>query len=197
VGALSSLWSTLSLAARRRVVLLRATRLEQGAATLPAPGHDSSYAVLLVCHGNICRSPLAEAVLRERLARTGLGGAVRVESAGTSSANVGRGPDPRARYVAARHGRSIASFRARAFEPADLDRFDLVLAMDEGNRDAILAAAATDERRRKVRLFAERAVADPVDGRLRDFERAYAEIERRCDTLVAELAAAARAPARA
>lgn len=101
------------------------------------------YRVCFVCTGNICRSPMAEWVLRARLADAGLSGAVIVDSAGTGDWHVGDGADPRTVQVLARHGYPSRHV-ARQFEAADLGRRDLVVAMDSGHL-------------RTLRLWAERA----------------------------------------
>ena len=105
---------------------------------LPAPqGFDAALAaaadlrVLMVCTGNICRSPTAEGVLRERLARAGLAGRVAVDSAGTQGYHTGEAPDPRAVKAAAARGYDLRSLKARPVLPADFMRFDFLLAMDE------------------------------------------------------------------
>ena len=87
--------------------------------------------VLMVCTGNICRSPTAEAVLRDRLVRAGLAGRVAVASAGTQGYHTGEGPDPRAVKAAAARGYDLRGLRARPMLPADFTQFHLLLAMDE------------------------------------------------------------------
>jgi len=87
--------------------------------------------VLLVCLGNICRSPTAEAVLRARLAAAGCD--VGVDSAGTGGWHVGAPPDPRALAAAAARGYAMDDLRARRITRADFARFDLILAMDRAN----------------------------------------------------------------
>ena len=79
--------------------------------------------VLMVCLGNICRSPMAEGVLRARLAEAGLAGGVRVDSAATGRSHIGHAPDERAIACARKHGIDIAAQRARALEIADFDDF--------------------------------------------------------------------------
>ena len=86
--------------------------------------------VLMVCLGNICRSPMAEGVLLARLAEAGLAGQVRVDSAATGRSHVGHAPDERAIACAAKHGIDIAAQRARALEIADFDEFDFILCAD-------------------------------------------------------------------
>ncbi len=87
--------------------------------------------ILLVCLGNICRSPIAEGVLREKAVRRGLD--LVIDSAGTASWHVGRLPDRRAIAAAARRGYDISTLRARQVRSADFADFDLILAMDESN----------------------------------------------------------------
>ena len=87
----------------------------------------------MVCLGNICRSPIAEVLLREELASAGLDGRVRVESAGTGDWHLGQQMDRGARAELARHGLDGSAHRARQIGPDWLDRFDLLLAMDRSN----------------------------------------------------------------
>lgn len=89
--------------------------------------------VLFVCLGNICRSPTAEAVFRARAAARDLERALRIDSAGTGDWHLGKAPDERARQAAAGRGYDLSALRARQVTPQDLERFDLVLAMDDDN----------------------------------------------------------------
>ena len=185
---------SLSLAARRGAAALRAGMLERRiTAAPPACAGRAELAVLFICHGNICRSPLAEGVLRARLRARGLAGRVHVDSAAIAADNVGRRADGRARVCAARHFGSIAGHRARQFQHQDFEDFDLIVAMDESNLAALVALAASDRDRDRVRLLLASAgggdVSDPVLGTQATFERAYAEIDRGCELLAAELAA--------
>jgi protein-tyrosine phosphatase len=104
--------------------------------------------VLMVCTGNICRSPTAEAVLRHRLQRQGLDAQVLVDSAGTH-AHIGSPADPRAQKVAQARGYDLSGLRGRQIEPEDFVRFDLVMAMDAdhlGWMDRLALAGTTAER---------------------------------------------------
>lgn len=93
--------------------------------------------LLVVCLGNICRSPMAEGALRARLEASPLAGRVQVDSAGTGDWHVGEPPDRRAIACAAGHGVDIGGLRARQLQAADFDRFDWILCADEANlRDA-------------------------------------------------------------
>jgi protein-tyrosine phosphatase len=104
--------------------------------------------LLVVCLGNICRSPMAEGALRARLDASPLAGRVQVDSAGTGDWHVGEPPDRRAIACAAGHGVDIGGLRARQLQAVDFDRFDWILCADEANlRDAgRLASAAQRER---------------------------------------------------
>jgi protein-tyrosine phosphatase len=141
--------------------------------------------LLFVCHGNIIRSPLAEHLFLQLGAQAGLDGRYQADSAGTSSEESGNPPDVRMLRTAAAHGLEYSG-RARRVTPADLDRFDLILAMDRHNRRDLLALARTPEQRAKIRLLrefdpqtrGEMDVPDPwYDGQA-GFESVYAIIER-------------------
>ncbi len=103
-------------------------------------------AILFVCLGNICRSPLAEGILRHRIEAAGLSAAVSVDSAGTASWHTGKSPDPRSIAVAARNGIDLTSQRARQVAPADFTRFDMVLAMDADNLTELRARSPVGSR---------------------------------------------------
>lgn len=93
---------------------------------------DRPLRVVTVCMGNICRSPTAEVVLRDKLAAAGLADLVEIDSAGTYGGHAGEPPDPRARSVAERRGYDLSPLRARALHHSDAEA-DLVLVMDRGN----------------------------------------------------------------
>jgi protein-tyrosine phosphatase len=130
------------------------------AAELPSPREPGApYRVCLVCLGNICRSPMAETVLRAELAAAGLAGAVVVDSAGTGDWHVGEMMDPDARKALAGRGHDGSGpkrHRARQFEPSWLSRYDLILAMDARNlADLRRMARAQGEDTDRIRLFGE------------------------------------------
>lgn len=108
--------------------------------------------VLFVCMGNICRSPTAEGVFRHFLRQHRLEGRVEVDSAGTHGYHVGEAPDPRTQRAAAARGYDLSRIRARKVAPADLEYFDLILAMDKNNLDA-LRCMAPPEAIKRIQLF--------------------------------------------
>ena len=135
--------------------------------------------VLCVCMGNICRSPTAEAVLREPARREAPELTLEVDSAGTHGYHVGDPPDPRAVAAAARRGYDLSPLRARQFTAKDFERFDLILAMDEDNRATMLRQGSG-----RVELllsyapqWGERNVPDPYYGGEAGFERVLDLIE--------------------
>ncbi|QQR86395.1 MAG: low molecular weight phosphotyrosine protein phosphatase [Flavobacteriales bacterium] len=113
--------------------------------------------VLMVCLGNICRSPMAEGVLRQLANERGL--ALEVDSAGTADYHVGEAPDHRARASMKRHGGNIEALRARQVSTKDFERFDIILAMDGNNERDLRRLAPSDTARRKVRRMMEFATA--------------------------------------
>jgi protein-tyrosine phosphatase len=159
------------------------TGVDRGAARDRGP-----YRVCFVCTGNICRSPMAEWVLRAHVAESGLAHAVAVDSAGTGDWHVGDPADPRTVQVLARHGYP-ARHVARQFEPAELDRRDLVVAMDAGHLRTLrrwAERADISDRTAELRLLREfdpaaepdrLDVPDPYYGSLAGFEECLAMVE--------------------
>jgi len=151
------------------------------------------YRVLMVCMGNICRSPTAEGVLRHRLEAAGLGESVQVDSAGTHSYHIGNPPDERSQAHARRRGYELSGLRARRVCDEDFSAFDLILAMDEDNLEWLLAECPPAERGRVRKLVAyargahDGAVPDPYYGGKADFERVLDLVEDACDGLVEHL----------
>jgi protein-tyrosine-phosphatase len=122
--------------------------------------------ILFVCLGNICRSPTAEGVMRRLVADAGLDREVEIESAGTGSWHIGHPPDDRATTAAAARGIELAG-EARQVTPDDFGRFDLLVAMDRSNRDALLAMAPDADARRRVFLLREFGSTGTVGSNLR------------------------------
>ena len=149
-------------------------------------------AILFLCLGNICRSPLAEGAARAAFARAGI--AATLDSAGTGDWHVGRAPDPRAQAEARRRGIDISGLRARQLSRQDFYRFDLILAADEANlRDAqaIRPADATAGLRLMLDLLPGRGgqgVTDPYYGEDDGFAATWDDVDAVAAALVAELA---------
>ncbi|GAA3712404.1 low molecular weight protein-tyrosine-phosphatase [Nonomuraea antimicrobica] len=141
-----------------------------------------TYRVCLVCMGNICRSPMAEVVLRRTLENRGLGGSVVVDSAGTGGWHAGDPMDERALEILARHGYDGSAHRARQFTEGWFDRYDLVLAMDRDNLSNLRRLSPAGARVRLFRSFdpasPERAeVPDPYYGGREGFEEVLGLVE--------------------
>lgn len=148
--------------------------------------------LLFVCLGNICRSPLAEGVMRQLLVERGLLDRIEVDSAGTGAWHAGEAPDPRSAEVARRHGVSLDGQRARQVEDDDFEDFDLLLAMDTQNESDLLARSPMEFADRIVRLRAydpqgDGDVPDPYYGGPQGFELMYAMIHRSCEALLDSL----------
>ncbi len=152
----------------------------------------ASVRVLMVCLGNICRSPTAHIVFAQRVLEAGLQERVRVDSAGTGDWHIGHPPDARSQTAAAQRGYDMSALRARQVRARDFQDFDLLLAMDENNlRD--LQRLAPPEHRHKLRMFMdfadleERSVPDPYYGETQDFQRVLDLVETAADGLLRHL----------
>lgn len=141
--------------------------------------------ILMVCLGNICRSPLAEGIMRRLADEHNLNW--EISSAGTGDWHVNQPADKRSIAVARNFGYDISKQRARHFNERMFDEFDHILVMDQNNLKDVLKQASNDLQRGKVRLFlpGELEVTDPYfDDKL--FEPVFLEIERRCKQLINE-----------
>lgn len=145
-----------------------------------------SVRVLMVCMGNICRSPTAQGVLEKLVTAAGLAGRVYVDSAGTHGYHIGEPPDARARQHAARRGIDISHQRARKLVAKDFETFDLVLVMDAANEQAARALCPPTLRHRLRRLTAfcthhqASEVPDPYYGGAAGFEHVLNLVEDAC-----------------
>ncbi len=148
-------------------------------------GNKKKIAVLFVCLGNICRSPVAQAVFEHQVQKEGLDYYITADSAGTAAYHVGEKADSRMRRTAKIHGVEI-THRARKFCKEDFDRFDLILAMDASNFENILDLASNNKKRIKVKMFRQydpecgedKNVPDPYYGGSEGFELVYNIVER-------------------
>lgn len=149
-------------------------------------------AVLFVCMGNICRSPLAEAAFRQEAARIGL--KAEIDSAGTGAWHVGERPDRRAQAVARRHGVDISTYRARQVSPEDFSRFTHIIAVDKENLEALQAMRPTGATA-EVSLLLDHVdgrkgdeVDDPYYGGADGFETTWADVTCAAEALTRKIA---------
>jgi protein-tyrosine phosphatase len=157
----------------------------------------SMVRVLFVCMGNICRSPMAEGVVRALAERAGLSSALEVDSAGTHAYHEGEHPDQRARKIAARRGYELSNLRARRVRDQDFSRFDQILAMDRQNLE-FLRRLCPPEHVSKLGLFlnyahglAQDEVADPYYGGAEGFENVLDLCEQAARGLIEAIAQSA------
>jgi low molecular weight protein-tyrosine phosphatase len=153
--------------------------------------------VALVCLGNICRSPMADVVLTQRVDDVGLAGRVTVSSCGTGDWHLGQPMDQRAAATLLAHDYDPSQHRARLFDASWLERHDLVLAMDAGNLRnvrGVVTSSGGETDPDRVRLFGDfdpvdpgGEVPDPYYGGEEGFEEVLAMVERTCAVLVAAL----------
>ncbi|GGU26109.1 low molecular weight protein-tyrosine-phosphatase [Streptomyces daghestanicus] len=152
-----------------------------------------TYRVCFVCSGNICRSPMAEAVFRARVADAGLDGLVEADSAGTGGWHEGEGADPRAVSVLTAHGYAV-DHTARQFHASWFSRLDLVVALDSGHLRELHRLAPTERDAAKVRLLRSYDpaghdggldVPDPYYGGRDGFEECLEMVEAASDGLLA------------
>jgi protein-tyrosine phosphatase len=149
--------------------------------------------VLFVCTGNICRSPLAEAIFAHYVREKGLGGRYVADSAGLDGWHAGDGADPRTCQIGGKYGIEVPSI-ARQFEARDYERFDVILAMDRGHFKA-LKARAPQAQKDKVQLMRDydvpenhgKDVADPYYGGAAGFESMYQVLAVCCRNLLESL----------
>lgn len=144
--------------------------------------------ILMVCMGNICRSPLAEGIMKSKMKQYGIEG--EVDSAGTISTHVGEAPDSRSCEIAMENGIDITDQRARLFRVSDFDAFDRIFVMDKKNYSNIMKIAATQEQRQKVELIMNRLrpgsnmeVPDPFYGDRPEFEKVFQMLDATCEAI--------------
>jgi protein-tyrosine phosphatase len=148
------------------------------------------YSVLFFCMGNICRSPTAHGVFRHKVAHSGLGDRVRVDSAGTHNYHPGKAPDERTQRHAAQRGYDLSDLRARQMLATDFDEYDLILAMDWDNL-ALAQDLCPPGQTHKVRRMTEfclrndsPVVPDPYYGGSQGFEEVLDLVEDACEGLL-------------
>ncbi|MFS4457096.1 low molecular weight protein-tyrosine-phosphatase [Maribacter sp. 2304DJ31-5] len=145
--------------------------------------------VLMVCLGNICRSPLAEGILQSKVHPD----TVFVDSAGTAGYHIGEPPDKRSIAVAKKYGVDISGQKSRKFTVSDFDNFDVIYAMDKSNYANIIGLSKNKEQAAKVCLLLsevddfEKEVPDPYYGGINGFEHVYRLIDTACDIITEKL----------
>ncbi|MEP3836684.1 MAG: low molecular weight protein-tyrosine-phosphatase [Algibacter sp.] len=145
--------------------------------------------ILMVCLGNICRSPLAEGILKSKLSEDFI-----VDSAGTANYHSGSAPDKRSIAVAKKYGLDISNLSGRQFDVSDFDTFDLIYVMDHSNFDNVVRLARTAKDTSKVKLILNEVhhgknfeVPDPYYGGEHGFENVYQMLDEACDAIVKNL----------
>jgi protein-tyrosine phosphatase len=146
--------------------------------------------ILMVCLGNICRSPLAEGILKSKVDS----GKIHVESAGTGDWHIGQLPDKRSIKVAREHGLDITDQRGRQFNRSDFDRFDMIFVMDNSNYEDVLSLARNEEDKKKVFLILNEIfpdenldVPDPYTGGESGFKQVYDMLDQATEKIVERL----------
>ena len=143
--------------------------------------------ILMVCLGNICRSPLAEGVMKNKIETLGL--PWQVDSAGTGNYHAGELPDRRSIAVAKKYGIDITYQRARQFQMEDYHKFDLILVMDKSNYQNVIHLAQNESDKKKVSLildFSDSALKEVPDPYWDDngFEAVYQMLDKACDQIL-------------
>lgn len=146
--------------------------------------------VLMVCLGNICRSPLAEGILQSKINSD----SIFVDSAGTAAYHIGNLPDERSIEVARKNGINITNQRARKFTEKDFDEFDYIYAMDESNYQNILMLARNINDKDKVKMILNeihpnlnKSVPDPYYGGKEGFKNVYNMLDKACTVIAKKL----------
>lgn len=145
--------------------------------------------ILMVCLGNICRSPLAEGILRHKLSQKGLNH-ITVDSAGTSNYHTGECPDKRSAENARSHGIDISKLKARQFSKNDFDTFDMIFVMDTSNYNDVIELARDERDKQKVEMILNRvfpdtnmSVPDPYFGGEQGFENVFMLLDKACEVI--------------
>ncbi|WP_197077333.1 low molecular weight protein-tyrosine-phosphatase [Lacinutrix sp. Hel_I_90] len=146
--------------------------------------------ILMVCLGNICRSPLAHGILESKLPKDRF----EVDSAGTSNYHIGELPDKRSIEVATKNGINITGQRGRQFQIEDFDSFDFIYVMDQSNFKDIVKLARNDEDSAKVKLILNEShpnknleVPDPYHGGYSGFDSVYKMLDEACTIIAKKL----------
>lgn len=164
-------------------------------------GPQPVFRICFVCTGNICRSPMAEIIMREFVSRRGLDDAIHLSSAGTGEWHVGEKADPRTQSALKRAGYSGDRHRAKQFDPEDFRQFDLILTFDRGQQRILRTWAENDRDRTLIQPLLSfdpsrthnPEVPDPYYGTDELFDEVRDTIERACEQLLKQIEPAVRA----
>ena len=153
---------------------------------------EKSKRILMVCLGNICRSPLAEGILQHKLDKTELNASV--DSAGTANFHVGQEPDQRSAKSGLKHGVDISNLRGRQFGVDDFDNFDQIYVMDKSNYGNVVSLARNEDDKNKVEMLLNLnnpdsfdEVPDPYFGGEQGFENVYQMLNNACEVIIGRL----------
>lgn len=148
--------------------------------------------IVMVCLGNICRSPLAEGILASKLPKDKF----TVDSAGTRAWHVGKAPDTRSIAIAKTNNIDISQQKGRQFQTADFDHFDYLYVMDKSNYDDVISLAKNDQDKQKVQIILNELfpnenvdIPDPYYGISNGFEMVYNMLDEVCDLIAHQLIA--------
>ena len=146
--------------------------------------------ILMVCLGNICRSPLAEGILRKKVSSD----IVVIDSCGTGNYHIGDPPDKRSVAVAKKYDIDISNLRGRQFSTADFDAFDLIYVMDESNYENVTKLARSEDDINKVHFILNEvypnqnySVPDPYQGGTHQFESVFKMLDEACEVIASKL----------
>lgn len=146
--------------------------------------------ILMVCLGNICRSPLAEGILKSKTQHL----KIIIDSAGTAGYHVGKKPDARSICIANKNNINIKGQKARQFNRSDFDNFDIIYAMDKNNYSHLIALAKNEDERLKIRLILNEitpgkynSVPDPYYDNENGFQNVYNMLEKACEKITNQI----------
>lgn len=151
--------------------------------------------ILMVCLGNICRSPLAEGILRKKAEENAL--ELFIDSAGTSNFHIGENPDKRTIKNALKNGVDVSMLVARQFKTKDFEKFDIIYTMDHQNYENVMALAQSEDHKKKVRMILNELhpnqnmpVPDPYFGGEEGFQHVFELLDAACDKIIEKIKSA-------
>lgn len=143
----------------------------------------------MVCLGNICRSPMAEGILRDKAKDAGVN--ISIDSAGTGHWHIGQSPDERAEATAKKFGVDISALRGRQFSVSDFDEFDEIYVMDKSNYEDVLALSRNQQDEEKVEMILNltspgknHSVPDPYFGGISGFDKVFKMLDEACEVII-------------